>query len=98
MSGCVIVTVYLDEPRKTNFKNYTLTAHLISDEGRRELLEFGRDLGMKKRWLHNTGTPKEHFDLFDAWIGFALMKGAVKVTRKQFFEIIEAKRNHPSSP
>lgn len=84
--------IYVDEPRETDFKNYTYTAHLISDVGRRELLDFGRDLGMKKRWLHHPGTPKEHFDLFDAWIGFAMMKGARKVSRKRFVTIIREKR------
>lgn len=86
------MTVYIDEPRTTNFKNYSLTAHLLSDAGRDELLEFGRDLGMKKKWLHNPGTPKEHFDLFDAWIGFAIMKGAEQISRKRFIGIIQEKR------
>ena len=86
------MTVFIDEPRTTEFKNYSLTAHLLSDNGRDELMEFGRDLGMKKKWLHNPGTPKEHFDLFDTWIGFAIMKGAKRISRKQFIEIIREKR------
>lgn len=86
------MTIFIDEPRETSFKNYTLTAHLISDDGRRELLEFGRDLGMREQWLHNRGTPREHFDLFDAWIGFAMMNGARRVSRKRLVEIIREKR------
>jgi hypothetical protein len=86
------MAIYIDEPRSTNFKNYTITAHLISDVGRGELLRFGEELGMREKWLHNKGTPKEHFDLFDAWIGFAMMQGAIKVSQKQFFEIIQEKR------
>jgi hypothetical protein len=86
------MTVFIDEPRTTDFKNYSLTAHLLSDNGRDELMEFGCDLGMKKKWLHNPGTPKEHFDLFDAWIGFVIMKGAKRISRKQFIEIIREKR------
>lgn len=86
------MTVFIDEPRKTEFKNYSLTAHLLSDNGRDELMQFGHDLGMKKKWLHNPGTPKEHFDLFDAWIGFAIMKGAKQISRRRFIEIIREKR------
>ena len=89
--------VFIDEPRPTGFKNYTLTVHLISDQGRTELMRFGAELGMKERWLHNPGTPKEHFDLFDEWIGLAMMEGARKISRERFFGIIERKRegSHP---
>ncbi len=86
------MVIYIDEPRKTDFKNYTYTAHLLSDIGRGELMSFGRDLVMRESWLHNPGTPKEHFDLFDAWIGFALMEGAERISRKRFVEIIRTKR------
>ncbi|MFB6345510.1 MAG: DUF4031 domain-containing protein [bacterium] len=92
------MAVFIDEPRETDFKNYTLTAHLISNDGRGELVQFGREIGMKERWLHNAGTPKEHFDLFDEWIGVAMMEGARRVSRERFFEIIQAKRNTDSSP
>lgn len=91
------MVIYIDEPRKTDFKNYIYTAHLISDEGRNELLTFGRDLAMREKWLHNPGTPKEHFDLFDAWIGFALMEGARRISRERFVEIIRTKRHRNGS-
>jgi hypothetical protein len=87
------MAIYIDEPRETNFKNYTYTAHLLSDDGREELLAFGHDLAMKEKWLHNPGTPKEHFDLFDAWIGFALMEGAHRISRERFVGIIREKRH-----
>lgn len=86
------MAIFIDEPRQTDFKNYRLTAHLLSDDGRPELLKFGRDIGLKEKWLHNPGTPKEHFDLFDESIGFAMMKGAIRVSRTRFVEIIQEKR------
>jgi hypothetical protein len=32
-------------------------------EGNEELLAFGRRLGLKKKWLHDIGTYKEHYKI-----------------------------------
>lgn len=82
------MAILIDTPRSTNFRHFQQTAHcasnLIGPEGTAELLEFGRSLGLLKRWLQYPGSPKEHFDLFDKKIVLALKKGAKPVSNSSF--------------
>jgi hypothetical protein len=80
--------IVIDTPRPVRFRRFQRTAHCAStlkgDEGTRELLAFALRVGLREDWLQHRGTPREHFDLFDAAIERAIAAGAVQVTPREF--------------
>lgn len=53
-----------------------LVSTLPGQKGTRELISFGREIGLHPSWLEEKGTPKEHFPLWDKMLERALQKGA----------------------
>lgn len=72
------------------------TAHLMSDlpgeEGTKELLQFGKQIGLHPQWIQHKGEPKEHFDVWASKIDAALENGAKEVGLKGTVEIMQKKR------
>jgi hypothetical protein len=77
-----------------HFRQFThMSSDLLGEEGTRELLAFGRRIGLRESWLQSRGTEKEHFDVFDGKIEQARQAGAVEVDKHEFVRrILKAKR------
>lgn len=81
----------------TTFRHFKLHTHMSSDlqgeAGTRELLAFGKKIGLKESWLQDRGQPKEHFDVFDGAIDRAHAAGAVEVSAADFIaRVVRPKR------
>jgi len=67
------------------FRN-TRACHLMTtlhgEEGRRELVDFARRLGLSPAWIQYPGTPRQHFDLVASKRLIAVRLGAVEVDRR----------------
>lgn len=79
-----------DPPRPVNFRRFTVTSHMMSDlpgqQGTDELDAFAVRIGLKTRWRQSSGTPTEHYDLFDGAIFRAIMAGSTEVTGRELIE------------
>lgn len=89
--------ILLHPPGPVSFRHFREHTHMSSDllgeEGTRELIAFGRRIGLRESWLQNRGEPKEHFDVFDGAITRARNAGAVEVSNAEFIErVVKAKR------
>lgn len=71
-------------------------AHVLSDRpgepGTKELLDFGRRIGLKRSWLQAEGSPKEHFDVWGTKLKAALNAGAEEVGMQGMVDVIQKKR------
>ena len=70
--------------------------HLIADT-RRELLEFGKQIGMKEEWIHQKGQSGEHYDLAISRRtpnkrDRAIKAGAVEISGKALADMCRARR------
>ena len=67
-------------------------SHLLSDipgdEGRRELADFARRIGLHPEWLQHAGVAKEHYDVFGARRTRAIAAGAVEGDRRTLVNAI----------
>jgi hypothetical protein len=89
--------IVFDTPRPVRFRHYKRTAHCASDlpgeAGTRELLAFGKRIGLREGWLQHRGQPREHFDLFDGRIEAARKAGAVEIDRREMItRVVRPKR------
>lgn len=79
--------IWMDKPRKTTFRNFARTSHLMSDlpgeRGTAELLACGKAIGMRPEWLQHRGEPREHFDIFDGKVAAAVALGIPQVTGRE---------------
>jgi hypothetical protein len=70
-------------------------AHLISDiagkSGRRELVEFGREIGLTRK-LHRDSTYAEHYDIRGEEIDRAVKAGIPVVSRRKLAHILKQKK------
>lgn len=88
--------IYFDKPRRLfsnspRLRRFKITSHcssnLIGEEGTRELLAFGQQIGLREAWLQHRATAHEHFDLFDGAIDRARQAGAVQVSQREWFRL-----------
>ncbi|NOT72427.1 MAG: DUF4031 domain-containing protein [Hyphomicrobium sp.] len=90
--------IYYDTPRPVRFMGLTrLSAHmgsdLVGEGGTRELDEFAAKIGLKAKWRQNSGTPTEHYDLFDAALDRARKHGAMCISPREFVaRVVKPKR------
>lgn len=72
------------------------SSHMISTlagaEGRRELVAFGRRIGMREAWLQKPGTYLEHFDVMNSRYQDAIREGALAVGLAKTGQLMVAKR------
>ncbi len=77
--------VYVDSLRVYgNGKGYwkaRKSCHLIADS-LEELMAFAKLIGLRKEWFQPKSSP--HFDLTERRRKFAVSKGAIELTRKEF--------------
>ncbi|HWJ11186.1 MAG TPA: DUF4031 domain-containing protein [Nocardioides sp.] len=79
------MTIYIDDMRLAATVGPVdgVWSHLLSDlpgeEGRAELLDFARRLGLEARWIQNEGTATEHFDVTEPTRQRALALGATPI-------------------
>lgn len=92
--------IYMDKPRKIVFRGRTrhhthLWSSVPDEKGSEELKMFAAWLGMNKRWLQNSGTPKEHYDLLSYQrIQQAIADGAVVVTTRDWAMQVRMKKGN----
>jgi hypothetical protein len=83
------VAVFMENPNGDGW------AHLLSDlngeEGREELVSFGRKIGLRRR-IHRKGSYAEHFDIRNPEIELAKAAGARIITRRGLGNILREKK------
>ncbi|MFV3388439.1 DUF4031 domain-containing protein [Pseudomonas sp. NY15364] len=83
------MAVYVDDERMPYRR--MLMCHMLADTTE-ELLEMADKIGVQRRWLQHSGTPKEHFDICLSKRAKALQHGALDADRAKVVEIIRTKR------
>jgi hypothetical protein len=66
-------------------------SHMMADTTE-ELLAMGEAIGMRRSWLQDAGTPKEHFDVSLERRARAVALGAIEVTMRDMVRIHRKKR------
>lgn len=65
--------------------------HMIADTTE-ELLVMADRIGVARKWLQKRGTYHEHFDIALSKRALAVKAGAIEITRRKLFEIIQTRR------
>lgn len=74
------MAVYVDDMRASYGR--MKMCHMMADTTE-ELLAMVDRIGVRRRWIQNAGTPREHFDIALSKRELAVMHGAVEVTRRE---------------
>jgi hypothetical protein len=94
------MAVYVDQPDKEapNLKPYRpmLMCHMIADS-RAELLAMADALGLKRAWIQNFGTHREHFDISKGKRAQAVRLGAIPLTNMELGHKLRERRQRPSA-
>lgn len=84
------MAVYVDN-FNAPYRNMVM-CHLIADT-REELLEMVDKIGVKRKWIQEYGTHREHFDIALSKKKLAIQFGAIEVTPRELVEITKKKLN-----
>lgn len=63
-----------------------MMCHMIADT-HQELINMVDKIGVKRKWIQNAGTVKEHFDICQTKRKLAIKKGVIPVTARELLEI-----------
>jgi hypothetical protein len=74
-----------------------LMCHMMADTTE-ELLAMVDTIGVRRQWIQNAGTYREHFDISRHKKRLALANGAQQVTGRQYAEILWRKRSAAAQP
>lgn len=83
------MTVYVDDMQASC--GQMIMCHLIADT-RQELLDMVDLIGVRRRWIQNFGTIKEHFDICKSNRAKAIEHGAIEVTQQKLISMIKKRR------
>ena len=86
--------VYVDD-MKAQFGRMVM-CHMIADS-RQELLEMVDKIGVHRKWIQKSGTPREHFDISLGKRKLAVENGARQITSRELFHKIND-RDRVGSP
>jgi hypothetical protein len=86
------VAIFMENPNGDGW------AHLLSDlsgqEGREELVSFGRRIGLR-RMIHRKGSYAEHYDIRRPEIELAKATGARIISRRELGNMLREKKLAP---
>lgn len=83
------MTVYVDQA-EIPYRGM-LMSHMVADSTA-ELVGMAEAIGLRREWIQEEGTYREHFDVSKTKRREAIERGAVKVTTRRVLEIMRAKR------
>lgn len=83
------MTVYVDEA-EIPYRGM-LMSHMVADSTA-ELVGMAEAIGLRREWIQEEGTYREHFDVAKTKRREAIEHGAVEVTTRRVLEIMRAKR------
>lgn len=83
------MSVYVDSMRASYGR--MVMCHMIADSTR-ELLAMADRIGVKRRWLQDAGTYREHFDICLTKRSAAVVAGAIEVTQRELADRIRRRR------
>lgn len=74
-------------------------SHMIADSTE-ELLEMADRIGLNRRWLQDSGSSREHFDVSLSFREKAVAAGAVEISMRELANMIRnrLRTHHPSEP
>ena len=73
------MSVYVDNMRARVGR--MIMCHMIADSTS-ELIYMAEHIGVAKRWIHDSGTPREHFDICLSARAEAVDRGAIQITQQ----------------
>lgn len=65
--------------------------HMVADT-HEELLAMAEAIGLRRRWLQDAGTYREHFDVSLTKKREALARGAVEISRRELAAFLRERR------
>lgn len=83
------MSVYVDAP--IHRYGRMLMCHMIADS-HDELLAMAARIGVAEKWLQNSGTEREHFDVCKSYRADAVAHGAIEVRSRDIVALIREKR------
>jgi len=83
------MSVYVDD-MNANFGRMIMS-HMIADSTQ-ELLEMATAIGVDHKWIQDTGTYKEHFDISKSKRVLAIKQGAIPVTYREIGMMLSRRR------
>ena len=84
------MSVFVDDMRMP-FRGMFM-CHMIADTSD-ELHRMAEAVGMRRRWVQNAGTPREHYDISIEARAAAIELGAIAITRRQLVMRVREKRS-----
>lgn len=86
--------VYVDDMR-AQFGRMVM-CHMIADT-RQELMGMVDKIGVHRKWIQKSGTPREHFDISLGKKKLAVQNGAKEISVRELSQMIES-RERVGSP
>jgi Protein of unknown function (DUF4031) len=89
------VAVYVDQLFKTEPSRrwpYRMACHMWADTSE-ELDAMAHRLNLKLSWKQNPGKPGEHYDLTERMREFAVRRGVVESTGRDWVRMMDGKRD-----
>jgi hypothetical protein len=83
------MSVYVDDMRAPYGR--MKMCHMLADSTE-ELLEMADVIGVRRKWLQNPGTYREHFDIALSKRALAVAAGAKEITTHEVGEMLIARR------
>lgn len=83
------MTVYVDDMEAPYGR--MVMCHMLADTTD-ELLSMADKIGVSRRWLQHSGTPREHFDICKSKRSRALDLGAKEITMRDMGMLVRSKR------
>lgn len=88
------MAVYVDNFHETGAGNFgrMKMSHLIADS-QKELLEFVDKIGVKRKWIQDYDSPREHFDICLAKRKLAIKLGAKEINFRELAAMTAARKH-----
>lgn len=87
--------VYVDDMYKSPIGQFgrMKMSHMVADTTE-ELLEMADKIGVKRKWIQQPGTPREHFDICRSKRTKAIEFGAKVITWRQLGDFVIARATY----
>lgn len=88
------MSVYVDE-MQAKFGRMVM-CHMLADTTE-ELLAMADTIGVDRKWIQDSGTYREHFDICLSKRAIALRNGAIVIGPKKLFQILRSRRERDTN-
>ena len=83
------MSVYVDEPDKPYGR--MVMCHMIADS-HEELMDMVGCMSLRRNWIQDEGTYREHFDICKSNRALAIAFGAIELSNRELYQKVRRKR------